>query len=84
MSEKELSKSFFMRLKAARDKVRFGKERKSMVLNPKEREMAELQFAGGDSSSGSQTVHKGAKVGRNDPCPCGSGKKYKKCCGQKY
>ena len=22
------------------------------------------------------------KVGRNDPCPCGSGKKYKKCCGQ--
>ena len=27
-------------------------------------------------------VKKGAKVGRNDPCPCGSGKKYKKCCGQ--
>ncbi|MBP3368042.1 MAG: SEC-C domain-containing protein, partial [Clostridia bacterium] len=26
-------------------------------------------------------VNKGAKVGRNDPCPCGSGKKYKKCCG---
>jgi preprotein translocase subunit SecA len=25
----------------------------------------------------------GKKVGRNDPCPCGSGKKYKKCCGQK-
>jgi len=24
----------------------------------------------------------GGKVGRNDPCPCGSGKKYKKCCGQ--
>lgn len=22
------------------------------------------------------------KIGRNDPCPCGSGKKYKKCCGQ--
>jgi hypothetical protein len=26
----------------------------------------------------------GAKVGRNDPCPCGSGKKYKKCCGQQW
>jgi preprotein translocase subunit SecA len=26
-------------------------------------------------------VRAGAKVGRNDPCPCGSGKKYKKCCG---
>jgi preprotein translocase subunit SecA len=28
-----------------------------------------------------QPVVKGKKVGRNDPCPCGSGKKYKKCCG---
>ncbi|MBQ7822482.1 MAG: SEC-C domain-containing protein, partial [Clostridia bacterium] len=27
------------------------------------------------------TVRSAAKVGRNDPCPCGSGKKYKKCCG---
>ena len=31
----------------------------------------------------SQTVrHEGPKIGRNDPCPCGSGKKYKKCCGR--
>lgn len=29
-----------------------------------------------------QTVIKKDKVGRNDPCPCGSGKKYKKCCGK--
>jgi len=28
-----------------------------------------------------QTVHKASTPGRNDPCPCGSGKKYKKCCG---
>jgi preprotein translocase subunit SecA len=28
------------------------------------------------------TIVKPAKVGRNDPCPCGSGKKYKKCCGK--
>ena len=27
-------------------------------------------------------VREGAKIGRNDPCPCGSGKKYKKCCGR--
>ena len=26
-------------------------------------------------------VNKKKKIGRNDPCPCGSGKKYKKCCG---
>ena len=29
------------------------------------------------------TLVKGAKIGANDPCPCGSGKKYKKCCGKK-
>ncbi|WDV45607.1 SEC-C metal-binding domain-containing protein [Clostridiaceae bacterium M8S5] len=29
-----------------------------------------------------QTVVKGKKIGRNEPCPCGSGKKYKKCCGK--
>lgn len=29
----------------------------------------------------SKTVHKEKVPGRNDPCPCGSGKKYKKCCG---
>lgn len=28
------------------------------------------------------TIVKGPKIGRNDPCPCGSGKKYKKCCGR--
>lgn len=28
-------------------------------------------------------VNKEEKIGRNDPCPCGSGKKYKKCCGAK-
>ena len=30
----------------------------------------------------SGTVRKDKKIGRNDPCPCGSGKKYKKCCGR--
>ena len=30
----------------------------------------------------STTVVKGKKIGRNDPCPCGSGKKYKHCCGK--
>jgi hypothetical protein len=36
---------------------------------------------GGDDAA-VKTVHReGPKVGRNDPCPCGSGKKYKKCHG---
>ncbi|MCR5214868.1 MAG: SEC-C domain-containing protein [Eubacterium sp.] len=30
----------------------------------------------------SHTIVKAPKIGRNDPCPCGSGKKYKKCCGR--
>ena len=34
-----------------------------------------------DGTVKKQPVKKGQKVGRNDPCPCGSGKKYKKCCG---
>ena len=40
---------------------------------------------GAEASQATQTIepirNRGAKVGRNDPCPCGSGKKYKKCCG---
>ena len=39
-------------------------------------------FAGGKMEKAQPKVLKRAeKVGRNDPCPCGSGKKYKKCCG---
>ena len=39
--------------------------------------------SGGDNSVKKQPVRRSAeKVGRNDPCPCGSGKKYKKCCGR--
>jgi len=47
----------------------------------KEREMAELQFAAGQTSAAKQPVLSQKKAGRNDPCPCGSGKKYKKCHG---
>jgi preprotein translocase subunit SecA len=43
----------------------------------------EMQFSGGGEAPRRQpTQRKNAKVGRNDPCPCGSGKKYKKCCGR--
>ena len=37
--------------------------------------------SGASDGSVSATVKKEQKVGRNDPCPCGSGKKYKRCCG---
>jgi preprotein translocase subunit SecA len=52
------------------------------IQRKKDKEMASLQFVGG---SGTATEKKQAtsekKAGRNDPCPCGSGKKYKKCHG---
>ena len=52
------------------------------IQRKKEKEMEQLQMVGGDGSNGAnKQVIKGEKVGRNDPCPCGSGKKYKKCHG---
>jgi preprotein translocase subunit SecA len=50
------------------------------IQRKKEREMEALQFVGGEATA-PQQANAGAKVGRNDPCPCGSGKKYKKCHG---
>jgi preprotein translocase subunit SecA len=42
-----------------------------------------LQFqTGGEKAEAPKEVRTGAKIGRNDLCPCGSGKKYKKCCGR--
>jgi preprotein translocase subunit SecA len=46
-----------------------------ILTEEKKKELYKTQKASG-------TIVKGAKIGRNDPCPCGSGKKYKKCCGQ--
>ncbi|HTC40619.1 MAG TPA: preprotein translocase subunit SecA [Candidatus Acidoferrales bacterium] len=47
-----------------------------------ERQQKDLQFqAGAARAEAPKPVRAGAKVGRNDPCPCGSGKKYKKCHG---
>jgi preprotein translocase subunit SecA len=53
------------------------------IQRKKDREMAELQLTGSNGTGNTQTVSnsKGPKVGRNELCPCGSGKKYKKCHG---
>ncbi len=45
------------------------------------REVAKPIVTASDGSVTRRPVKAAAKVGRNDPCPCGSGKKYKKCCG---
>ena len=50
---------------------------------PKREQVAKPTTAtGGDGSDKKRPVRAGKKIGRNDPCPCGSGKKYKKCCGR--
>jgi preprotein translocase subunit SecA len=41
----------------------------------------ETAFAGGEEEAAKPIRNKGPRIGRNDPCTCGSGKKYKKCCG---
>ncbi|HUG81782.1 MAG TPA: preprotein translocase subunit SecA [Bryobacterales bacterium] len=52
------------------------------VRRKKEKELAHVRLAGaGDQRAEVKQVVRGTKVGRNDPCPCGSGKKHKKCCG---
>ncbi len=49
----------------------------------KKEEEKNLIFSSGDDSGVKKPVkRKEKKIGRNDPCPCGSGKKYKKCCGK--
>ena len=47
----------------------------------KRRELDQARMAGSGEAAPVQQVRRGDKVGRNDLCPCGSGKKYKKCCG---
>ena len=60
--------------------VRFEEEPQAIEeVKPKEQEMT---FSHGDPGTKKKPVQrKDDKVGRNSPCPCGSGKKYKKCCG---
>jgi len=57
-------------------------EEQKQIEERQRRQQKNLQFqAGPAQAEAPKPVRSGAKVGRNDPCPCGSGKKYKKCHG---
>ena len=57
-------------------------ELEEAFMRRKRRELEQARMAGGGEAQQVQQVVRGQeKVGRNDPCPCGSGKKYKKCHG---
>lgn len=75
--------------------IRFGEGRKDDFVDTANEDQGEYSGSGNAPSPDmpaaakvpererkQETVRKGVTVGRNDPCPCGSGKKYKKCCGK--
>jgi uncharacterized protein len=85
--------SLMMLADIARVEERFSKEQKdALTVSPHEkipawvRELNDWRLAidqpvSSFRSNANSFAAPAAKVGRNDPCPCGSGKKYKKCCG---
>lgn len=66
-------------------RIRPMRERETEELEASRRKQQQrMSYGRGDGDDKPKTVKReGQKVGRNDPCPCGSGKKYKKCCGRK-
>lgn len=60
-----------------RIQIREEESVRSRQVQPKQA----VQYNRGEGSEAAQPVTRGRKIGRNEPCPCGSGKKYKKCCG---
>jgi len=57
-------------------------QREEEVEEIRQKQKQDYILSRGEDTPAKQTIKReGAKVGRNDPCPCGSGKKYKKCCG---
>jgi preprotein translocase subunit SecA len=58
-----------------------ARERAAEEARRRTQRQQNLVYSGGDGSTAPAARRPAAKVGRNDPCPCGSGKKYKKCHG---
>jgi preprotein translocase subunit SecA len=58
-------------------------ERKQTFVMSRGQEAASQRGGQTEEGKGVTVRREGKKVGRNDPCPCGSGKKYKKCCLEK-
>lgn len=71
----ECEKLYYNMVEAKADWLYELPEWDSLLTPEKRKELYKAQRVSG-------TVVKEEKVGRNDPCPCGSGKKYKKCCGK--
>ena len=68
---------FHLKVNQAPERQRVAKP----TISLKEEGKGAMEEAKGATSAGKRNPVTAEKVGRNDPCPCGSGKKYKKCCG---
>jgi preprotein translocase subunit SecA len=79
VKQKTLSTLFRIKIASEEDVDRDAMEKKK-------RQQSEMRLSRGSEGSGESPKQpmkrEGEKVGRNSPCPCGSGKKYKKCCGK--
>jgi preprotein translocase subunit SecA len=78
---------FTVRIRRDKDVSDIDAPRKQQKMTFGREEVAPMQTATSEPGSAAEEsprtpVHVGEKTGRNDPCPCGSGKKYKKCCGK--
>ncbi|MBY6187789.1 preprotein translocase subunit SecA [Marinobacter hydrocarbonoclasticus] len=58
------------------------REQEEQLARMRNFQHAQSEGMGGEAASGEPEQRQGPKVGRNDPCPCGSGKKYKQCHGK--
>jgi preprotein translocase subunit SecA len=83
---REYQRESFELFLAMLDRVNLDTVRKLFAIQPARNEEIDVRpetpvifMNRGDDGPQEQ---KGGKIGRNDPCPCGSGKKYKKCCGR--
>ena len=74
--EEVVGKIFWVQLSRGEDVEAIEEEQQ------RQQKKQRLLFNLSDGDASQQPVKSKKTAGRNDPCPCGSGKKYKKCCGQ--
>ncbi|MBQ3534997.1 MAG: preprotein translocase subunit SecA [Clostridia bacterium] len=81
---KEYKKQGFEMFEGMIDDIKIDAARLIFIarVNIQREKVAKETGTSGDGTVQQRTVVKKNKVGRNDPCPCGSGKKYKHCCGK--
>lgn len=71
-----------VKVKAEEDVEKVEQQRRQADNGPKNFQHESASAVPEGAKKPSTAVREGPKVGRNDPCPCGSGKKYKQCCGK--